>query len=177
MAFRFWIASFYWGSTAGDGFTSVNTRERCVGILGIVVVVNAIKAYIISSINDTLENQRGMVKQTAYRLKIDGVNRYLRENRVPSHLCQSIRVYYKEVWLRQHLDFTESTMLRELPESLRRKAMRVVMTRSFQLAPVTKEEGGANATKNKPRVAIRNGGLLGSFFADYFQDDDDDGQI
>ena len=155
MAIRFWIAAFYWGSTAGDGFTAVNTRERLVGIVGIVIMVNLVKAYIISSINDVLTSQRGTVKQTTYRLKVDAVNRYLREYSVPSELCKSIRTFYKEVWLRKNLDFTESTMLHELPDGLRKKAMRVVMMRSFMTSSSPSSRGGKK-------------GVLGAFFDDYF---------
>lgn len=45
-----WLACLYWSSSAGDGFTAGTTAERACAILGQILVVNCLGAFIIANL-------------------------------------------------------------------------------------------------------------------------------
>lgn len=103
-----YIACFYWGSSAGDGFDANSTYERVCAIIGQFLVVNGAGSFIIAGTIRALEefDIEGQ-KHRMYRQKIDRVNDYMRGQNLPHDQRRKIRRFYHEVWVRQQLDYNE----------------------------------------------------------------------
>eukprot|EP01025_Chloroclados_australasicus_P065068 TRINITY_DN8803_c0_g2_i2.p1 TRINITY_DN8803_c0_g2~~TRINITY_DN8803_c0_g2_i2.p1 ORF type:complete len:653 (-),score=68.03 TRINITY_DN8803_c0_g2_i2:175-2133(-) len=125
--FQLYVASYYWASSAGDGFDATTTAERIVSIIGQFLVVNGMGAFIIASIMRAIDDYDvSSQKYNMYRRKIDGVNAFMNQHSLPRELQSSVRRFYHEVWTREKLDFTETQMLEELPGYLRQPIMQQI---------------------------------------------------
>jgi len=117
--------TFYWASNSGDGFDTVQTLEKVTAIVVTVVFNNGFFAFIIASVSFGLQQfNRGYRKRAEYRIKIDGVNAFMASHAVRPAVAAEVREYYASVWLPRQVDFTESSLMSELPPRLSRKVMR-----------------------------------------------------
>jgi len=125
--FIIYLNCFYWASSANDAYTTMNTSEKFVAILAQIFIENGFMAFILASIISSLDDfSRGRRKYSIYRSKIDSVNDFMRTEGFPSDVIDSVREYYKYVWLPQQIDFTETQLHEELPSYLRTEVMSLI---------------------------------------------------
>eukprot|EP01026_Neomeris_dumetosa_P050175 TRINITY_DN4393_c0_g2_i3.p1 TRINITY_DN4393_c0_g2~~TRINITY_DN4393_c0_g2_i3.p1 ORF type:complete len:639 (+),score=56.77 TRINITY_DN4393_c0_g2_i3:75-1991(+) len=167
---QLYVAAFYWSSSAGDGFAATTTSERVCAIVGQFLVVNGMGAFIIASIMRALDDfDIESQKHNMYRRKIDGVNSFMCQHKLPKELQRSVRRFYHEVWTREKLDFTEVQMLEELPFYLRHPIMqhitRQMITTSKFFDEFLGEKDGLISTEDSKRWADAISSVLKPLFA------------
>ena len=120
-----YINCFYWASNAGDGFDTVQTMEKVTAIVVTIIFNNGFFAFILASIIAGLQDfNRKWKKRAEYRIKIDAVNEFMRQNNVSEVLKNEVRDFFFRVWLPRKIDFTEDSLMREMPDYIRKKVMR-----------------------------------------------------
>ena len=144
-----YVNCFYWASGAGDGYNTVQTMEKMTAIIGQIVFSNFFLAYILGSIISALQEfNRSYKKRALYRTKIDAVNEFLDKHSFFEGMKREVREYYQSVWLPMEMDFTEESLVKELPHYLKEKVMTKIT-----------------------RDVIINSGFFTKYFADLMQED------
>jgi CRP-like cAMP-binding protein len=165
--FIIYLNCFYWASSANDAYTTMNTSEKFVAILAQIFIENGFMAFILASIISSLDDfSRGRRKYSIYRSKIDSVNDFMRNESFPSDVIDSVREYYKYVWLPQQIDFTETQLHEELPHYLRTEVMslitrKVLLTSKF-MSDYFKDGDMGNLMRTGTKVKSGQSSRIGS---------------
>ena len=106
-------------------------------------------AFLTAALISALEEfNRAGKRRALYRKKVDTVNDFLRKHDFEEGMTREIRQFYESVWLPQRVDYTEESLVKELPHYLKEKVMTKIT-----------------------RDVIINSGFFTKYFADLMQED------
>lgn len=116
-----YMKSLYWSittlTTVGYGDITPTNDLEIAFTLVIMFLGVSMYAFIIGNVASLIANLDA--NQGRFREKLDQIQAYMRERRIPSHLQQQVRDYYQYMWEYSHDASMELDFLDELPHSIK----------------------------------------------------------
>ncbi len=116
-----YLTSLYWSittlTTVGYGDITPTNDLEIVFTLVVMFLGVSMYAFIIGNVASLIANFDA--RQARFREKLDQIQAYMRERRIPSDLQQRVRQYYQYMWEYSHDDSMDINFLDELPHSLK----------------------------------------------------------
>ena len=115
-----YIRSMYWTittmTTVGYGDISPGRTSEYLLAVVIMLIGASLYAFIIGGVASLLSNLQAA--KNSHWEHMESVEQYLRARRIPAYLSTRVHNYYEYLWERQK-GLEETTLLQDLPESLR----------------------------------------------------------
>ncbi len=116
-----YLKSLYWSittlTTVGYGDITPTNDLEITFTLAVMFLGVSMYAFIIGNVASLIANFDA--RQARFREKLDQIQAYMRERRIPSDLQQRVRQYYQYMWEYSHDDSMDINFLDELPHSLK----------------------------------------------------------
>ena len=117
-----YITCLYWAittlTTVGYGDIAPSTEIERIFTLMVMFLGISMYAYTIGNVSSLISNLDA--DKARYRQKLDQIQIYMRENKIPHKLQQKIGEYYQYIWI-ENRDLRDYYILEELPYPLKTK--------------------------------------------------------
>ncbi len=157
-----YMKSLYWSittlTTVGYGDITPTNDLEIAFTLVIMFLGVSMYAFIIGNVASLISNLDS--NQGRFREKLDQIQAYMRERRIPSILQQQVRDYYQYMWEYSHDASMELDFLDELPHSIKTRIYLHLYQELLEKVPLFKEADKGFiedlVIKLKPRILPPN---------------------